>query len=139
MEITKSNIIGSYARYTGRSGSYHHAQVVDINEKNNVTLMFTPDGKKPVKFTRELHEIIMYIPNREFNIGDTVYYYSQKFRKYNPAVVEDIDADPANGTIIRLCAVEYGKTVRFETGLSSINKAVIYNPKTGKFQTVKIP
>ena len=139
MEITKADIIGNFARYTGRSGAYHHAQVVSINEKNNVTLTFTPEGKKPVKFTRELHELIMYIPHKEFNISDTLYYYSTKCRKYNPATVEDIDSDPANGTTMRLRAVEFGKSVVFETGISSIYMPVIYNPKTGKFRIVKIP
>lgn len=139
MEFTKKNIIGNYARYTGRSGAYHHAVVEGITNTNNVKLSFTPDGKPKVNFTRELKDLIFFPKLTWFEIGDTVYYYSNKCRKYNPATVEAVDADPANGVTVQLRAIEYGKTVIFETGLSSIHIPVIWNPKTDKFIVVKIP
>lgn len=139
MEFTKKNIIGNYARYTGRSGAYHHALVEDITITNNVKLSFMPDNKRKINFTRELKDLIFFPKLTWFEIGDTVYYYSNKCHKFNPATVEGVDADPANGVTVQLRAIEYGKTVIFETGLSSIHIPVIWNPKTEKFIVVKIP
>lgn len=134
MTIDKATIIGNKARYMAKSGTPCYADVTAINN-DSATLSFRLNNKPGIAtFTRNLDTIIIFINAPMIAKDGEVYYWSNKCRGYNPAIVEDIDSDPANGTVIRLRSEENSKPVVFETGIRSLYIPVAYDKTAGYFK-----
>lgn len=140
--MKKQDLIGRFARYMSANGSYYDAQVKDILPNNTVVLTHMPNGARA--FTRKLDELVFFMPCTDIvpQIGSNVFY--RNGRKYEPAVVESIESDPLNGTMVQIRIAKRvsrnGKTDYvsdiLEVGIHRIGQPVVYDAKTKMFKAM---